>query len=129
MSTTEYNATRNLSKEGLTQLSLKYGQKLQQGIKADEMLDDLFIYTAGLRIIRTFDSTGLDLAVDTKNLITSKEIRWVLDAMKCIRIKYNVVLDYDYYLNLELGGIDPTALFTESGLPLWTEASEYILTE
>ena len=124
-----YNAIRDLSKEGLTQLTLKYGQKLQQGIKADEMLDDLFMYTSGLRIVRTFDSSGLDLTTDTKNLIKSKEIRWILDAMKCIRIKYYVVLDYNYYLNISQGGIDATALFTESGLPIWTEASEYILTE
>ena len=125
MTSSQYISFLNLSAEGLTQLTLKYRQRLQQGIKSDEMLFDLFSYTSGLSILRDYDTVDLENNVANVNIISPKEIRFVIDALKCIRDKYNVILNYADFLNI----IPDNAIITEGGILIWTESEEYITIE
>ena len=125
MTSSQYTSFLNLSAEGLTQLTLKYRQRLQQGIKSDEMLFDLFSYTSGLSILRDYDTVDLENNVANVNIISPKEIRFVIDALKCIRVKYNVILNYADFLNI----IPDNAIITEGGILIWTESEEYITIE
>lgn len=125
MTSSQYISFLNLSAEGLTQLTLKYRQRLQQGIKSDEMLFDLFSYTSGLSILRDYDTVDLENNVANVNIISPKEIRFVIDALKCIRVKYNVILNYADFLNI----IPDNAIITEGGILIWTESEEYITIE
>lgn len=125
MTSSQYISFLNLSAEGLTQLTLKYRQRLQQGIKSDEMLFDLFSYTSGLSILKDYDTVDLENNVADVNVISPKEIRFVIDALKCIRVKYNVILNYADFLNI----IPDNAIITEGGILIWTESEEYITIE
>lgn len=125
MTSSQYISFLNLSAEGLTQLTLKYRQRLQQGIKSDEMLFDLFSYTSGLSILKDYDTVDLENNVANVNVISPKEIRFVIDALKCIRVKYNVILNYADFLNI----IPDNAIITEGGILIWTESEEYITIE
>ena len=47
----EFDGYLNANREVFTQLNLKYYQRLAQGVKSEEMLQDLFMFSAILRIL------------------------------------------------------------------------------
>lgn len=129
MTITLHNAFIAWAREGLTQLALKYRMRVQQGIKSDEMVNDLFIYNSGLRIVEDYDTADIPLGEATYNIITPLELQDVKSALSCILTKYNVKLDLNYYLGVEEGGPPADALFMENGDPILTESGEYLTIE
>lgn len=127
---TDFTGYLNGNREVLTQLTLLYRQRLIQGIKSEEMLNDLFVMTSILRILTEYDSSDITAGAATANIITLAEIKMVIDAANCIRVKYGIVVNFDNYILEAEGGLVPLdALYTEADIPILTEAGAYLLTE
>ena len=125
-----YNGYLSGNKEVLTQLVLLYRQRLIQGIKSDNMLEDVFVFTSALRILMEYDASDIEAVSPSANIITPTQIRYVLNTCNCIRVKYNIDINFAAYILEANGGTVPaTAILEENGDPLLTESADYILTE
>ena len=82
-----YNGYLSGNKEVLTQLVLLYRQRLIQGIKSDNMLEDVFVFTSALRILMEYDASDIEAVSPSANIITPTQIRYVLNTCNCIRVK------------------------------------------
>ena len=125
-----YNGYLSGNKEVLTQLVLLYRQRLIQGIKSDNMLEDVFVFTSALRILMEYDASDIEAVSPSANIITPTQIRYVLNTCNCIRVKYNIDINFAAYILEANGGTVPaTAILEENGDPLLIESADYILTE
>lgn len=130
LTATEYTGYLNAYREVYTQLVLKYRNRLQQGIKSDEMLDDLFVYDTAIDMLENYDTSDLALGEASANIITPSEIQYVLDACNCIRVKYNISINFAAYLTAASEDEIPiNALQAENGDYILTEDDLYILVE
>jgi hypothetical protein len=126
----EFDGYLNANREVFTQLNLKYYQRLAQGVKSEEMLQDLFMFSAILRILLKYDTTDLPSTTATLNTFTPKQIKYIIDAANCLRVKYNIPINIDNYILAVEGLLVPlTAILEENGDPILTESGDYILTE
>ena len=126
----EFNGYLNGNREVFTQLGLLYRQRLIQGIKSEELYADLIMFSAGMRILRRYDTGDLPGTTATLNPLSPGQIENVIDAMNCIRVKYNITINFANYIADYAGTLIPlTALLMETGVVIETEAEDYILTE
>lgn len=130
LTSTEFTGYLNGNREVFTQLVLKYRQRLIQGIKSEEMLNDLFMFSAIMRMLRRYNTADLPGTEAVENVITPTQVEYVIDAANCIRVKYNISINFANYILEAEGSLVPlTAILEEAGDPILTEAGDYLLTE
>ena len=126
----EFTGYLNAFRDVYTELGLKYRNWLQQGIKADEMLNDLFVYDVALDMIENYDSGDLAAWEESLNYYSPEEMRTIFEVLNCIRVKYNININFaPYLIAAESGGAPINALQDESGNYILTEDGLYILVE
>lgn len=126
----EFNGYLNGHREVFTQLGLKYRQRLIQGIKSDEMLKDLFTFSAMMRVLRKYDTADLPGTEATANPLSPTQIEYVIDAANCIRVKYNIDINFANYITAaDASQVPLLAILMENGDPILMEDGDYILME